>query len=339
MKTPMKSNSYNGKGEPRGTAAPPPRSPLAPRREKARSVSLGLSLLTALTLAGWVTPLHADDAVVAVTLRSLGGQITEANGSVTKIFFRDCSKLGEPEFKQIGQFKSLKSLTLYGSCKGLTDTTLAHLAGLSALEELGTDGIQVTDAGLKHLAALPNLRSASFFHIAFPDKGFTGAGFAAFKSLPKLERLTVAGTPFNDQGMAAVAELTQLKEFRTWHTYQTQAGNEHLLKLTALRSLMLGQRLRQWNGKPNPLSIDDSTLVSLAKLKSLESLSLDEVRLTHAGLVQLKALPNLKKLTLQHADISEADVAKLRTDLPKVTIEWKPLTQDERKKLEGMLKP
>jgi hypothetical protein len=86
------------------------------------------------------------------------------------------------------------------------------------------------------------------------------------------------------------------------------------------------------------LSIDDSTLATLAKLKSLESLSLDEVRLTHAGLVQIKALPNLKKLTLQHADIPDADIAKLRADLPGVTIEWKPLTEDERKKLEGMLK-
>lgn len=300
--------------------------------------SMALSLLTTLALAGWPTTLLADDAATATALRALGGQVTETAGAVTKISFRDCSKLGEAEFKQIGQLKSLKSLTLYGSCKGLTDETLAHLAGLTALEELGTDGIQVTDAGLKHLAALPNLRSASFFHIAFPDKGFTGAGFAAFKSLPKLERLTIAGTPFNDKGMAAVAELTQLKEFRTWHTFQTQAGNEHLLKLTGLRSLMLGQRLRQYSGKPNPLSIDDTTLAALAKMKSLESLALDEVRLTHAGLVQLKALPNLKKLALQHADIPEADIAKLRADLPGVTIEWKPLTDEERKKLEGMLK-
>jgi len=296
---------------------------------------LGLAMLTVcLTLSA-----AADDAKTATMLRELGGQVTEAGGVVTKISFRDCSKLAAGEFAAIGGLKSLKSLTLYGSCKGLTDETLAHLAGLTALEELGTDGIQVTDAGLKHLAALPNLRTASFFHIAFPDKGFTGAGFAAFKSLPKLERLTVAGTPFNDKGMAAVAELTQLKEFRTWHTYQTQAGNEHLLKLTGLRSLMLGQRLRQYGGKPNGLSIDDATLATLAKLNSLESLGLDEVRLTHAGLVQLKALPNLKKLTLQRADIPEADIAKLRADLPKVTIEWKPLTEDERKKLEGMLKP
>jgi hypothetical protein len=282
---------------------------------------------------------RADDAATAASLRALGGEATVTRGAVTKVSFRDCSKLGAPEFKAIGELKSLKSLTLYGSCKGLTDETLAHFAGLTALEELGTDGIQVTDAGLKHLAALPSLRSASFFHIAFPDKGFTGAGFAAFKSLPKLERLTVAGTPFNDQGMAAVAELTQLKEFRTWHTYQTQAGNEHLLKLTGLRSLMLGQRLRQYGGKPNALSIDDSTLATLAKMKSLESLGLDEVRLSHTALAQLKALPNLKKLSLQRADISEADLAKLRADLPGVAIDFKPMTDEERKKLDTFLKP
>ena len=301
--------------------------------------SMALSLFTALVLIGWPTALHADDAATAAALRALGGQVTETAGMVTKISFKDCSMLGAAEFKQIGQLKSLKSLTLYGKCHGLTDDTLAHLAGLTALEDLGTDAIQVTDAGLKHLAALPNLRSASFFHIAYPDKGFTGAGFAAFKTLPKLEKLTVAGTPFNDQGMAAIAEMSELKEFRTWHTYQTQAGNEQLLKLTGLRSLMLGQRLRQWNGKPNPLSIDDSTLATLAKMKSLESLGLDEVRLTHAGLAQLKALPNLKKLSLQRADISEADIAKLRADLPGVAIDWKPLTDDERKALAGMLKP
>ena len=143
----------------------------------------------------------------------------------------------------------------------------------------------------------------------------------------------------NDQGMAAIAELTQLKELRTWHTYQTQAGNEALLKLTGLRSLMLGQRLRKWNGQPNPLSLDDTTLATLARMKSLETLSLDEVRLTHAGLVQLKALPNLKKLILQRTDISEADLAKLRTDLPGVTIDFKSMTEEERKKLEGFLKP
>ena len=304
----------------------------------ARAVGRTFGFLVCVALALFNTA-SAEDASVAASLRALGGQITETGGVVTKVFFKDCSKLGDAEFRQIGQLKSLKGLTLYGSCKGLNDQTLAYLAGLTALEELGTDGIQVTDGALKQLTTLTNLRSASFFHIAFPDKGFTGAGFAAFKALPKLERLTVAGTPFNDAGMAAIAQLTQLKEFRTWHTFQTQAGNAHLLGLTNLRSLHLGQRLRQYNGKPNGLSIDDSTLSTLAKMKWIETLSLDEVRLTHAGLAQLKALPKLKKLSLQRADISEADIAKLRADLPGVTLEWKPLTDVERKALEGFLKP
>ena len=295
--------------------------------------------LPLLVLLFAASPAFADDAATAVKLRALGGEVTETVGAVTKVVFKDCEKLGDAEFQAIGQLKSLKSLTLYGKCHGLTDATLAHFAELTALEELGTDGIQVTDAGLKHLAALPNLRAASFFHIAYPDKGFTGAGFAAFKTLPKLERLTVAGTPFNDQGMAAIAQLTQLREFRTWHTYQTQAGNAHLLPLTGLRALHLGQRLRKWNGQPNPLSLDDATLATLAKMKSLESLSLDEVRLTTAALAQLKALPNLKKLTLARTELTDGDVAKLRAELPGVTVDFKPMTDAERKALEGMLKP
>ena len=281
----------------------------------------------------------ASDAEIATKLRALGAQVTETAGTVTKVSFKDCSKLGDAEFRDLGQLKSLKALTLYGKCHGLTDQTLPLLAGLGALEELGTDGIQVTDAGLAALTTLTNLRSASFFHIAFPDQGFTGAGFAAFKALPKLERLTVAGTPFNDRGLAAIGQLTQLKEFSTWHTFQTQAGNEHLLALKNLRSLKLGQRLRRYDGKPNLLSLDDATLATVAKLTSLETLSLDEVRLTHAGLSALKALPALKKLTLLRTDISEADLAKLRADLPAVTIDWKPLTDPERKALEGFLKP
>ncbi len=286
------------------------------------------------TISTW-----ANDKAIPERLRSLGAQVTESGGAVTKVVFRDCSKLGDAEFRAIGQLAKLKTLTLYGKCAGLTDATLPHLAGLKELEELGTDGIQVTDAGLKHLATLTNLQRASFFHISFGMKGFTGAGFAHLKPLAKLERLTVAGTPFNDTGMAAVAQLTQLREFSTWHTYQTEAGNAELKKLPNIRSLRLGQRLRQYGpDTKNEWSLTDQSLATLAGIPTLESLSLDEVRLTHAGLARLKSLPNLKKLTLQRADIPAADIEKLRADLPKVAIEWKPLTDEERKGLENILK-
>ncbi len=281
---------------------------------------------------------RADDAAVAKQLADLGAQLTMSEGAVTKATFKDCSKLGAAEFQLIGQLRTLRGLTLYGQCKGLTDDTLRHLASLSALEELGTDGIQVTDEGLAGFAALPNLRSLSFFHPSFGMKGFDGSGYATLKSLAKLEKLTIAGTPFNDAGMAAVAQIKQLRDFRTWHTYQTQAGNKHLLELPHLRSLWLGQRLRRYDGNPNAASLDDSTFDVLSQLGTLETLILDEARVSLAALSRLQALKSLKKLQLQRIDIGSAEVDTLRGQLKGVTVDYKPLTDDERTKLDAFLK-
>jgi hypothetical protein len=280
----------------------------------------------------------ADDAAAIAKLTDLGGQLTQTDGIVTKIFFKDSSKLGADEFRLLGQLKGLKGLTLYGGCKGLNDETLPLLADLKNLEEFSIDGLQATDAGLAHFTALTGLRSISLFHPSFGMKGFDGSGFAALKSLPKLEKLTIAGTPFNDRGMAAIAEITQLRDFRTWHTYQTQAGNQALSKLPQLRSLWLGQRLRQYNGSPNALSLDDSTFDVLVSLKSLEVLILDEAQLSLAALLRLKELPKLKKLELRRIDISQTDADKLKAALPQVAIDWKPLTDEDRQKLDAFLK-
>jgi hypothetical protein len=94
----------------------------------------------------------ADDRAAADRLKELGAQVTVADGAVTKIVFRDCSKLGEAEYRLIGGLAGLRSLTLYGGCKTLDDKTIVHFRGLQALEELGTDGMQLTDEGFRHLA-------------------------------------------------------------------------------------------------------------------------------------------------------------------------------------------
>jgi hypothetical protein len=303
---------------------------------------IALALTITLTIPRVDAP--AADAPAAnvddiVALKAAGAKITETNGAVTKLEFRDCKNLGEADFARIGRLKSLKSLTVFGGCAGLNDATLPLLAGLTALEELNTEGVQISDDGLKHLAALTSLRSASFYHISLKMKGFTGAGFAHMKTLPKLERLTIAGTPFNDEGMAAIGQLTQLREFRTWHTYQTPAGNASLEKLTNLRSLRFGQRMRRYDGKSNALTLNDEAIDALAKITSLESLWLDEARLTFAGLAKLKALPKLKELTLENIMVPAEDVEKLRAELPKVKITHKPMDAAALEKVEKALKP
>ncbi|MCD6052432.1 MAG: hypothetical protein K0Q55_3850, partial [Verrucomicrobia bacterium] len=126
-------------------------------------------------LAGWFTiaSVQADDTAIAQQLQSLGGKVTLKDGVATQVTFNECSKLGAAEFKAIGQLAKLKSLTLYNNCGGLDDANLLHIAGLTELESLGTDRINVTDEGLKPLAKLKNLRNASFFHTSFGKKGFT----------------------------------------------------------------------------------------------------------------------------------------------------------------------
>ena len=279
---------------------------------------------------------HADEAAVAQKLKDLGGKVTESGGIVTQINFTDCSKLGEADFREIGQLQGLKELVLYGRCHGLNDAGLASLSRLSSLETLGTDGMQVSDDGLKRLAALRNLRTANFFHTSFGMKGFTGAGFGALKGCPNLERLTVAGISMGDEGFAAIATITQLKELRTWHTYQGAGAYEQIAALPNLRSLYLGQRLP--HGPGHPPSLTDATIPVLARMQSLETLTLTEARLTPGALAGLKALPRLKKLSIAECDITAADVDQLRKDLPNVTIDYKPLTDEQRTKLEKYLK-
>jgi hypothetical protein len=290
-----------------------------------------------LTILALLAPrASADDAAIAARLKDLGGKVTEAGGVVTTIAFSDCSKLTEAEFRDIGQLHGLKELILYGRCHGLNDAALASLAGLSELETLGTDGIQVSDEGLKQLAQLKSLRSAAFFHTSFGAKGFTGVGFGALAACPKLEKLTVAGISMGDDGFAAIATITQLKELRTWHTYQTAAAYEHIARLPNLRSLYLGQRLP--HGPRHPPSLTDATIPVLVNIKTLESLTLTEAHFTPAALAGLKPLPHLKKLSFSECDLAPADVEQLRKDLPAASIDYKPLTEEQRKKFETYLK-
>lgn len=275
---------------------------------------------------------HAQTA----DLEALGGKLKRENDAVVELEFRASSKLGPAEWRAIGQLTELRKLTVYGGAKGLDDETVGQLATLTKLESLSIDGAQLSDAGLEKLAALTNLQSAAFFHLSFRMEGFTGKGFAAWRSMPKLEKLTVAGMTMGDEGFAAIGTLIGLTDLRVWHTCRTEASNAEIAKLPKLTSLRLGQRLPQGPGTPTSLS--DASLPTLAKILTLESLEIGEAAFTLEALGQLKALPNLKRLKIYNTSFTEADIEKLRQQLPDVEIVYEPQTEDQRKKLESYLR-
>jgi hypothetical protein len=260
-------------------------------------------------------------------LKEKGGEVVETKGVATSLTLADGSKLSDAEFRQIGELKHLKSLTL---SKCLNDRTLAILTTLSELETLQTNLMEVSDDGVKQLAQLKKLRNLKFFH---PGKSFTGSGLASLAAMSNLEALTVAGSfTFGDDGMAAVAKLTQLKSLRIWHDGQTNEGVRKLAELRNLKSLTLGQRLTY---KP-PASPSDETIAILAEMKSLETLQLEEARLTLAALSKLKQLPNLKALTLNGIDLPEEQVARLQKELPKAAVKWTMPTDTCMKRIRAL---
>jgi hypothetical protein len=289
------------------------------------------SLHTVCLLVSWIvfgSPARADDAETAKLLKDAGAKVAEAKGFVTSVDLTDPSKLAAANFARLAQLDHLKSLSLSGA--GIDDARLAQLATIPNLDTLQTNIAQITDDGVKPLAQMKSLRNLKFFH---PGKAFTGSGLAYLAKMPNLDRLTVAGSvEFGDAGMAAVAELTGLKELRTWHAGSTNEGVKKLKSLKNLTSLHLGQRLTY----KQPSCPNDETVAILAEMPALQTLILEEARLSLPALEGLKRLSTLKSLKLAGIDMPKADVDRLKAELPSVKIEWTEPTEAYRKRITAL---
>ena len=65
-------------------------------------------------------------------------------------------------------------------------------------------------------------------------------------------------------------------------------------------------------------------------MKSLQAIEIFEARLTADALAPLKSLPVLVRLNIHTTDIPESDITLLRTKLPSVKIDFKPIPEAER---------
>jgi hypothetical protein len=288
----------------------------------ALAIGLGLAFLRT---AG------ADDSAAAAALTLAGARVkSDAAGLVTEVHFRDSSALSAEQYGMIAELKKLRVLILYNRCS-LTDETLALLSPLESLEELQIDGAKFSDEGMKALAALKNLRTCTFFHILMKEK-FTGSGVAHLAELPRLESFGCGGSSFSDAGMAACAALPHLRELRIWHTQATDAGVAKLASMTTLKVIHLGPQFTP--------KITDAAVLSLASLKSLETVSVMETRLSwEKSLNRMKELPSLKLLELHFDEISEEDLAKAKSELPGVKVDWKPPTDEQKESLRRNFEP
>ncbi len=317
---------------------PPFRNCRTPRRTFLKRLGSTVTMVLTLALSRPTPVVAAEPALppIPAALEALNAKV--ANGWYAYkgglyLNFRADQPLTEEQWKAIA---GLGAKGIGSGGKGISDETVARFATMN-LEALAFDGAEaLTDGCFPHLAKIKSLQRLSMGHML--QKEFTGSGLALLKGLPALEALTLAGSATGNDAMNAIGELTQLKQFSNWHTRQTDPRALYLLKMTSLKKLKLGRCGGRVDGK-NVQALTDETLATLAQIKSLEDLELEEAKLTLPAIQQLKALPNLKNLGLKNClDVPPEDIEKLRKDLPGVAIQWKPMTEKDREFLNNVLK-
>jgi hypothetical protein len=207
------------------------------------------------------------------------------------------SPITDTGLKHLAGWKNLQTLML-NSCSQITDAGLAHLTDLPDLEHLalfaGRGGMGLTDAGLAHVGRMSRLQSLAVSGIPFSD-----SGLAQLRALRCLERLTIDSANITDAGLPCISGLN-IKGLSIRNTRVTDAGGEHLEKMTQLEWLSLG----------GP-GIGDRTLVRLQKLPKLKRLSLDSTQVTDDGLRHLQGMPALEELYLRGPVFSDAGLRDL----------------------------
>ena len=181
------------------------------------------------------------------------------------------------------------------------------------------NGPLLSNESCPDVARLPELRVIRIDHnipgpgSSTPHERYDGTGFTALEK-SKLEEVKI-GHAFDDKGMAALAKVQSVKSMSIVHSKVTDQGLRALANHPNLEVFRFGSASRPERGT-------DKCLPVFATLPKLRELGLHETFVTYdGGLKHLSTSKTLAVLSLKGSLVLPADVAKLKKDLPKLTVE------------------
>ena len=199
--------------------------------------------------------------------------------------------------EHVVKIKGLRSLQF--STSRITGATLRQLEQLPMLQEISFSyGCEeLTDEGLLAIAAMPKIRSVSLVDC----KKTTGKGLAGILSMPELEKLTLDEAAKNlDQQLLQKLSASRLKSV-TLVGELDDSICARLATIASLEELVLSSTV-----------LHGEQLEQLRSLESLVSLKLEGcTSLTMEGMRQLNQLTGLKKLQLNHTNLSDQHLLSL----------------------------
>ena len=180
-------------------------------------------------------------------------------------------------------------------------SALRRLADLPQLEVLILDGKSLSDAELRHLRGLSQLKILEINHSPIDGSGLDLA------NLRHLEELSLFQTSLNDAGAQRLEGLDQLCSLDISGTKITDQALVSLSRLKRLQSLDLSNT-----------ALSDAGLPRLAETPRLEVLCLANTQVTDAGLVWLTSLSNLRVLDLRGTKVTSDGVSLLEAKMPRL---------------------
>ena len=266
--------------------------------------------------------------------------------------------------RHLQDYPALVDLNVSGSRRRVSDEGMRYLAADPRLANLTIASDQVTDEGLRSLSASPSIA-----RLSLQGEGFSDEGLRALAGLNSLRDLTVTGNRIgpegvrylkaagdleslglyrcprlNDDSLAAVGEITQLRRLALGGEEMTDAGLAHLNGLDRLQNLILagpkltGDGLKHLTGcreltdiNAHGERIGDEVFPHVNQFPTLRVLHVGagkptkSPRITNAGLARLQSA-SLEYIFFVGTGITDAGLAALDTlpSLRSAHFAWTP---------------
>ncbi len=270
-------------------------------------------------LPEWLKPVYGKGLLVTLGDDNQIGTVTAGDGLTDELLAQlktlpklrelnigGTTKITAAGLAHLAELTGLEKLTLSSvneSGEPLGDVALRHVAGLKSLRELGVNECGTTDAGIKSLEGMSQLR-----HLDIYQEGrLTDGAIASIAKLTGLKHLSLTsyvGTErwgFMRFSPEALRQLTVLGDLEVL-TLPGQVAPDIVLAFPKLTSLDMG----------GPL-VDDAVAEKVAGHRALKSLSLSGTRITDEGWKKIATLPELRRLTLRGERITDDGIAHLKT--------------------------
>lgn len=193
----------------------------------------------------------------------------------------------------------------------ITDDDLRLLFPFQHLETLSIraaskHGPGISNAGLKHLAELPNLH---WLDVSV-NPHITDDGLAPLQRLSRLEHLDLSGTRITNAGLPLLGRMTQLTSLNLSSTRINNDGLEHLQPLAQLRHLTLPYVGRRIDGGWTDYGCTPEGLPALWRLPIEQ---LDGISISRRNVQYLQGFSQLREWDgMRHETFHDTDLVYLR---------------------------